>query len=735
MTRVGPRSAQSRKGLRSAADRVPTGVSGQPRSYSASPLGWVRARRPSVRAITDRGADRGMNANRASLRACAAAIAAAGTVVALSLASGSSAAPTLPSLPISLPASLTQGATRLAPVLQGPTAPTQRVTVLATLRIPNRAALESFVRHVSNPRDPRYRHYLTPKTFRARYAPPTAAVAATEAFLRSAGFHVEYVPANRRFVVATGTVAQAESAFATRLRDALLGAATVHVPTTKPVVPAPLRRWVSGIEGLDTSRPMHPLSQPAADPPPATVNAPPCSTYFGQKLATDQPQAFGAFRPYATCGYTPSQLQGAYGVSKLLARGINGRGQTVAIIDAYDSPTIGADANEYSHRHGLPAAHVSRFASPVATYSPEVPGTPIDPQGWSGEETLDVEAVHSMAPRADIVYEGADSSFDFSLQAAMNDVVDNGRAQIISNSYGSAGDFDNSSSWDPIFLQAAAEGIGVYYSSGDEGDETQDPNGPGDREVDSPVNSPYVTGVGGTSLAVNSANRYGFETGWGTSESTRSGNAWSPNPPGTWIYGGGGGTSQTYAQPAYQKGVVPRSIANYFAGKPAEADAGDANGNIHVPGRAVPDVAMVGDPSTGMLIGQTEDFSGNPVDLPGDDQHYGEYRIGGTSLSSPLFAGMMALADQAAGVPHGFANPALYRLSGRTAFHDVRPPAAPLAVVRNDYANGLDASGGTTTTLRSLNQLLTLHLLPGYDDTTGLGSANASAFVAGLARP
>src|SRR2546423_8165276 len=91
----------------------------------------------------------------------------------------------------------------LGPVLQGATSPTERVTILATLRLPDRAGLAAFVRHVSDPSDPRYGHYLTPQEFRARYAPPDLAVAATESFLRVAGFSIDYVPANHRFVAAT----------------------------------------------------------------------------------------------------------------------------------------------------------------------------------------------------------------------------------------------------------------------------------------------------------------------------------------------------------------------------------------------------------------------------------------------------------------------------------------------------------------------------------------------------
>jgi subtilase family serine protease len=629
--------------------------------------------------------------------------------------------------PLNLP-SLVPSFTQTLPSL-GPAPSSQPVFLLAELRLRNQTGLAALIRRVSDPASRSYQHYLTPAQFRARYSPSAASVRAVETYLRAAGFKVAGVPKNHDFVAVSGTVAKAESTFATTLRSFNLDGRVAHAPVNAPSIPAAIAPYVRRIAGLDTSAVSHPL----ASPPAAFVNAGPCSTYWGQQTATSAPDAYGGKQPYVPCGYTPQQLRGAYGTASALSAGITGKGQTVAIIDAYDSPTIQDDVNTYSQRHGLPPAKITRVASPIATNTPEVAG-PIDPQGWAGEETLDVEAVHAMAPDASIVYAGADSPFNVSLTMTLNDVVDNKRAQIISNSYGSASDSDNSSDDDPAFAQAAATGIGIYFSAGDEGDETKDPNGPGDREVDAPANDPLVTAVGGTSLAVGKKDNYLFETGWGSSSSTLTSNAWSPAAPGDWIYGGGGGTSQTYAQPSYQAGIVPNDIASYFAGKPAEADAGDANGAIHVPGRAVPDVSMVGDPNTGFVEGLSEDFSSPATGLsPPDDVHYGEYRIGGTSLSSPLFAGLMALADQAAGKPHGFANPALYAASKQGAFRDVTSPGKPVAVVRNDFVNALDASGGITTTLRSMNQLNTLHVRPGYDDVTGLGSPHGLSFLRALA--
>jgi subtilase family serine protease len=135
----------------------------------------------------------------------------------------------------------------------------------------------------------------------------------------------------------------------------------------------------------------------------------------------------------------------------------------------------------------------------------------------------------------------------------------------------------------------------------------------------------------------------------------------------------------------------------------------------------VPDVATVGDPNTGFLIGQTQAFPNGP--------RYAEYRIGGTSLSCPVFAAIMALADQAAGMQHGFANPALYSLAGGQAFRDIVDPASPMASIRVLFNNSLNPRQGLDFALRSYNQTGTLDVVPGYDDVTGLGSPNGQAFL------
>src|SRR5439155_15637825 len=207
-------------------------------------------------------------------------------------------------------------------------------------------------------------------------------------------------------------------------------------------------------------------SDPDAPPSPAFVNAPPCSQYWAEQTTTSYPNPYGrGALPYVPCGYTPQQVLGAYGIS-----GYDGSGQTVAIIDAYASPTIQQDLDSWSDARGIPRTKITQVAAPGTYHHPER-GMKQDPQGWYGEETLDVEAVHGMAPGAKIVFVGAPNNFQ-DLEAAMSHVVDRGLAQIVSNSYGFAGEFLPRGFMKPLedtLVQAAIQGIGVYFSSGDDG--------------------------------------------------------------------------------------------------------------------------------------------------------------------------------------------------------------------------------------------------------------------------
>src|SRR2546427_358930 len=489
---------------------------------------------------------------------------------------------------------------------KGPADPSTIVGFRVYLGWTNPSQVETLAQAVSDPRSTLYGQYLTSQQFRQQFAPSQSQVGQVQSWLRSQDFQVEYTPWNNHYVSAEGSIAQAETAFGTSFGLYSVSGLTLRSPSSDLSVPSPLAGIVSGVLGLDDSMQLVHTDHTVGDapPPPAFVSAQPCSSYWAEKLATGFTNPYGSNPlPYAPCGYTPQQIKGAYGIS-----GYDGAGQTVAIIDAYAAPTIVQDVNQWSINRGIPSLTPSQLVQVVApgTYNHPEKGNYQDPQGWYGEETLDIEAVHGMAPAAKIVYVGA-------------------------------------------------------------------------------------------------PNNYLSETGWGTTTSSWTGTTWSPTPPGSWLYGSGGGVSRIFPGPFYQAGVVPNSVFK-------------AQGHS---GRAVPDISAVGDPNTGLLIGETQTFPDGTV-------KYSEYRIGGTSLSSPLIAGIMALADQAAGHPHGFANPLFYSLAGSSAFGDITQPSSTVAVVRANYVNGVDASAGTVYRLRTMDQTLSLDTTRGYDDVTGLGTPTSS---------
>ena len=230
------------------------------------------------------------------------------------------------------------------------------------LSMRNSKALDAAIAAATNPASAGYGKYLTPGQFRARYAPTDADVAAVRAYLKQSGFTVSSDrPDNNRWVKASGTTAQVEQAFKTQLRTYQHRGKTLQAPNGDLSVARSISGRIAGIAGLDSSdRLMKPQGDiPGADPSPAFVNAPPCSTSWAQALAVDDqghptvPPAYGQQAlPYATCGYTPNQLQGAYGTKAAIAGGLDGHGQSVAIVDAFASPTIEQDADQYASLHG-----------------------------------------------------------------------------------------------------------------------------------------------------------------------------------------------------------------------------------------------------------------------------------------------------------------------------------------------------------------------------------------------
>ncbi|HEY8846738.1 MAG TPA: protease pro-enzyme activation domain-containing protein, partial [Candidatus Limnocylindrales bacterium] len=224
----------------------------------------------------------------------------------------------------------------------------------------NPAAAAALARAVSDPRSSSYGKFLTPAQFRLKFAPTQAQVGAVQAWLKARGFTVDYTPTNNHYVAAEGTYAQAAAAFATTFKTYSVKGKTVRAPATALSVPSNLT-GVTAVLGLDDSA-MFIHTDRVTDAPPSAGfrNAPPCSTYWAEKTtATDPapqgqvlPDVYGSDQPYAVCGYTPDQLRGAYGVT---GSGLDGSGVTVAVIDAYASPTIVSDVSRFSADHGLPS--------------------------------------------------------------------------------------------------------------------------------------------------------------------------------------------------------------------------------------------------------------------------------------------------------------------------------------------------------------------------------------------
>jgi subtilase family serine protease len=566
------------------------------------------------------------------------------------------------------------------------------------------AALSAAAMKVSTPGSSTYHRFITPKQFDANYAATDAQVSAVTSWLRSSGLRVTSVATGNRYVAVAGTSAAAEKAFGTHLALFRHAGAKRQAPTTALTVPSAVAGTVLGVTGLaqDSVR-----MKPAIAQPPVFRNARPCSQFYGQLKANDEgdfttplPAFNGKIRDYAVCGYTARQLRGAYGVT---ASKLTGSGTTVAIIDAFESPTLAQDANEEATGHGDAGFKTGQFIETADT--PFTHKTSCGAPGWSGEQTLDVEAIHGMAPAANVLYYGAKSCEDTDLDDALAQVIQDDQASIVSNSYGNRGEAVPAADvqeFNMLAQQAAMQGITVNFSSGDDGDELA---ATGTKSADFSATDPFVTAVGGTTIAIGGDNTMQFATGWGTEKGVLAADGKSWTTP-AFTSGAGGGFSTLFERPSYQNGVVP-----------ATAPAG----------RAVPDIAMLADPTTGMLTGETQKF-------PNGKNAFSEFRIGGTSLASPLLTGDEADAIQHAGGGRiGFANPQLYALSklAKAPYLDIAKQHVGDANVRVDFANGVDASNGLIYSVRTFGQDSSLVTTKGWDDVTGVGQPT-QAFLTAL---
>ncbi len=672
----------------------------------------------------------------------------------------------------------------------GTAAPNGRTVIVLHMALRNPERLQQLVADISTPSSPNYGKYLTLAGLRNRFAPDPADAAAAAALLTNAGMKNVTIGPAGAYVSAEASVAQISATFNVTQDLYAYAGRTVRANSQLPSIPASLAGKVLAIEGLDESNARHPNhvsvvegerraplagrtdDTPTVTPPPVAANLPSpyCDTFAGDLEATlsTAPSPYPATLPWLLCGYTPQQVRQAYGLNQVSA---TGAGVTVAIVDAYASPTLMADGNAYARNHKLPKLTASNFSEiiPQGIYSVP-PAEVTTAYGWWGEESLDLAAVHGSAPGANIVYIGASDSGS-SLTAALTNAIYNRAADIITNSYSFNGDIDpaGTAAQDQTFMVAAATGITLLFSSGDDGDLSQI-NGIATGSYES--DSAYVTAVGGTSLFLRNAGGGKGEWGWGNyrdylgAATVNSGTSITTSglvtttavgetfPAFTFYSGSGGGLSLVSPQPSYQAGIVPVALATTLH---------TANGSAFTitKKRVAPDVSMVADPYTGYLYGETMTIAGNSVSDAGctavtSTTEYCEESIGGTSLASPLMAGTLAVVDQvrlAAGKPLlGFANPYFY--AGKigttlkaSGINDVNAPTKPTALLRG-YANDLTRVRVVTINSVPFDIATTPYTLQlcgskiceglddvfnntttGYDNVTGLGVPYAPYLV------
>ncbi|MFF9819839.1 S8 family serine peptidase [Streptomyces sp. NPDC014006] len=389
-------------------------------------------------------------------------------------------------------------------------------------------------------------------------------------------------------------------------------------------------------------------------------------------LPTDQCQA-----KWKIACYNPLQYRTAYNLNPLYRKGITGKGRTIVIVDSFGSPTIQHDLDVYSKQFGLPSTKVQVVKwGNVPVFDPKN----ADMTGWAGESTLDVEMAHAVAPGARIVLVEtavAETEGTTGLPEMMDAekyLIDRGVGDVITQSFGATentfpgfekGDFSSIAKLRYAFQEANRKHVTVLASSGDGGatDATADGKGYYKERVNSwPSSDPLVTSIGGTQLHLDNQGRR-----------VKPDSVYNDNGA------GGGGQSHVFSRPAFQNGVK----------------------NVVGARRGTPDVSMAAAVNGGAWIYSSFDPTASGWDVSG-----------GTSEASPLFSGIVALADQVAGHRVGDINEALYGLARHRGTGVI------------DVNDGTDNSYAGVTGYKAVN---------GYDMATGVGTIDALRFVSALA--
>jgi subtilase family serine protease len=619
-------------------------------------------------------------------------------------------------------------------ISRGLALPNEELNLTVHLQPHNEAAYDAAVQALYTEGSPTYHHWFTASDF-AKYAPSAAELATVKKELESHGLAITGSDPDNYYLRVHGTVAGVESAFHTQIGNFEYEGKTFRANTTPAKLQGPAAPLVSAVSGLSSfgmKKMVKFQINPRTHLAPKITRAQAASglgQYFTNKCfqspATLSFTTAGASLPVGqyygnrydvgtlTCGWTPSQLQAHYGVNTAISSGLNGKGETIVIIDGPSDPTVQADAVVFAQATGLPAVTSSNFQ---LIYPDGVPTqfelTEIT--NWDDEADLDIQWSHAFAPGAkiDLLITPTEdwTEFEYAIQYA----VENKLGHVISNSYGYpelAWGAATLKGFDAVLKKAAAAGVAVNFSSGDSGDVgTGEPNGGG---ASYPASSTYATSVGGTSIDIPTVSGGIADPGWGNNAAIISfaTNSVLDPPIGLGFQGGAGGGESTFiTKPSWQSGI---------AGK----------------GRQQPDIAEAADPYTGAVFVFDGDFS----------------VIGGTSLASPIFSAIWTLADQKAGVPLGQAAPLIATL-GSSALRDIVPvgsptnPAgivfdtagstyysadsllAPIFTSTTNYSAVWDLGGGYDAII-SFGTDTSLATAKGWDNVTGWGVPNGTTFI------
>ncbi len=611
-----------------------------------------------------------------------------------------------------LPVGATVGAT---------VAGTTPLRVSVALRPSDPAGLQAMATAVSTPKSSSYHQYLSSGQVRTRFGASPATVAALRSWLTADGLTVGATTGDGLDVPASGSAADVAAAFRTSIDHVTLAdGRTAYANTTAAEVPATLRPDVAAVLGLnDLVQPHDELATTAA----AATTAP--------KTAAG-PAVPGAATPCATAsatgGMTADAMASYYRFTPLYQAGKLGQGTTVALFELADYSTT--DVATFEQCYGIDTA---------VTRVPVDGGTSLaDSADGTGEATLDIDTVASLAPDTHVVVYVGNRTYGFvGFYDTYSTMLQQNRAQVISTSWSPGSEANLVTSGinlslleAPVFQAMAVQGQSMLAAAGDSGSEDNVTDvGPGGVNhsnaitpyapaLSDPGSQPYVTAVGGTSLRATLATL--VQQAWNSSGPTTDGSGYAApfdgatgrhdGYPGNRV--GSGGISIDWQMPPWQLGL---DTSGNSSGVPCGAPP-TKTGSADC--RETPDVSAL---ALFYVVYQTANGG------------HGWSTSGGTSAAAPLWAALLALADQ--GTPQGrlgLASPALYQL-------DRTKPSAFTDVTRgdNDYLAATStvpagSHGNRTCTYTGVGTQPCYEATAGYDMATGIGTPVASVLTAAL---